>query len=51
MIELATPLPADTEALERKVRLLGLGVSNLRREREEQQREPAGPGEQLMLEF
>lgn len=51
MIGLAAPLLADTEALDRKVRLLGLGVSNLRREREEQQREPAGPGEQLVLEF
>ncbi len=51
MIELATPLLADTEALERKVRLLGLGVSNLHREREEQQREQPEPGEQLMLEF
>lgn len=51
MIELAAPLLADTEALERKVRLLGLGVSNLRREREEQQREQPGPGEQLVLEF
>ena len=51
MVQLAAPLLADTEALERKVRLLGVGLSNLRREREEQQREPIGPGEQLMLEF
>lgn len=50
MLRLAEPLLADTEALARKVRLLGLGVSNLRRERE-QQREIAGPGEQLEFEF
>ena len=50
MLRLATPMLADTEALERKVRLLGLGVSNLRREREEP-REQFGPGEQLVLEF
>lgn len=51
MIRLAEPLLADTEALDRKVRLLGLGVSNLRREQEEQQHEPVGPGMQMMLEF
>ena len=51
MIALAAPLLEDTEAIQRKVRLLGLGVSNLRKEREEQQREQVGPGEQLMLEF
>lgn len=50
MLRMATPLLADTEALERKVRLLGLGVSNLRREREEP-RESFGPGEQLVLDF
>jgi len=50
MLRMAAPLLADTEALERKVRLLGLGVSNLRREREEP-REQFGPGEQLVLEF
>ena len=50
MLRLAEPLLADTEALARKVRLLGLGVSNLRRERE-QQREQVGPGEQLEFEF
>ena len=51
MLELAGPLLADTDALDRRVRLLGLGVSNLRRESEEQRREQIGPGEQLVLEF
>lgn len=51
MLALAAPLLADTDALEKKVRLLGLGLSNLRKEREEQLREPIGPGEQLVLEF
>jgi DNA polymerase-4 len=50
MLRLAGPLLADTEALTRKVRLLGLGVSNLRRE-PEQQREQIGPGQQLPFEF
>lgn len=48
MVKIARPLLADTEALERKVRLLGLGVSNLRREAE-QQRLYYEPGQQLTL--
>lgn len=51
MLDLVGALLADTEALSRKVRLLGLGVSNLRREQEEGQREEVGPGEQLFLGF
>lgn len=51
MLDLVGALLADTEALSRKVRLLGLGVSNLRREQEEGQREAVGPGEQLFLGF
>jgi DNA polymerase IV len=50
MLDLAAPLLADTEATTRKVRLLGLGVSNLRKEAE-QARELIGPGTQLELEF
>ncbi len=50
MLQLAAPLLADTEALTRKVRLLGLGLSNLRREQEEQ-RTWFGPGEQLTFDF
>jgi DNA polymerase-4 len=50
MLRLAAPLLADTEALTRKVRLLGLGVSNLRREQGQQQ-EYFAPGAQLVLDF
>ncbi len=50
MLRLATPLLADTEAITRKVRLLGLGLSNLRRE-SEQQRNWIEPGQQLEFEF
>ncbi|MCW5923935.1 MAG: DNA polymerase IV [Saprospiraceae bacterium] len=50
MLQWAASLLADTEALTRKVRLLGLGVSNLRREHEQQQAY-FGPGEQLTLDF
>lgn len=51
MLTMCRPLLEDTEALQRKVRLLGLGLSNLRKERESTQREDIGPGEQLVLEF
>jgi DNA polymerase IV len=50
MLRLVPALLADTEAPTRKVRLLGLGVSNLRREAE-QAKEIIGPGMQLELEF
>jgi DNA polymerase IV len=50
VMALLPPLLADTDALTRKVRLLGVGVSNLRHERSEQ-REFIGPGQQLEFEF
>ncbi len=51
MLRLVLPLLADTEALERKVRLLGLGVSNLRREQEQARMDIILPGQQLEFEF
>lgn len=50
MLRLAIPLLDDTDALTQKVRLLGLGVSNLRREAQ-QSAAYVGPGQQLLLEF
>jgi len=50
MMSYLPALLADTAALTRKVRLLGLGMSNLRRE-QEQQREIIGPGQQLEFDF
>lgn len=50
MMSLVPELLADTEALSKKVRLLGLGISNLRRE-EEQQRLIGGEGLQLSFDF
>lgn len=51
MLALARLLLADTEALTKKVRLLGLGVSNLRREHEQQLREMLLPGQQMEFDF
>lgn len=50
MLQLAAPLLADTQAETSKVRLLGLGISNLRREQEQQQEHPE-PGQQMSLGF
>jgi DNA polymerase-4 len=51
MLALVAPLLADTAALTKKVRLLGLGVSNLRREQEQQRMELILPGQQLEFDF
>ena len=51
MLAWAKPLLADTDALTKKVRLLGLGVSNLRRELEQQALEIVLPGQQLEFDF
>lgn len=51
MLALVVPLLADTAALTKKVRLLGLGVSNLRREQEQQRMELILPGQQLEFDF
>jgi DNA polymerase IV len=51
MLQLVQPLLADTEALSRKVRLLGLGVSNLRKEQEQARMEVILPGQQLEFDF
>ena len=50
MLRLAAALLADTKAETSKVRLLGLGISNLRREHEQQLEHPE-PGQQLTFEF
>jgi DNA polymerase IV len=50
MMSLIPDLLADTDATTQKVRLLGLGVSNLRRE-EEQERLLGGEGFQLRFDF
>ncbi len=50
MMTLVPELLKDTEAIQKKVRLLGIGVSKLRRE-EEQQRLLYEPGQQLELPF
>ena len=51
MLALVVPLLADTAALTKKVRLLGLGVSNLKREQEQQRMELILPGQQLEFDF
>jgi DNA polymerase-4 len=51
MLALVAPLLADTAALTKKVRLLGLGVSILRREQEQQRMELILPGQQLEFDF
>jgi DNA polymerase-4 len=48
IMALVPELLADTEALPKKVRLFGLGVSNLQRENAERQ-DTAEPGQQLIL--